>query len=527
MPGDGSPLRFEVLGPLRAVRGDTELDLGPAKQRAVLAVLLLEAGRVVPTPRIVDAVWGDEPPENGANVVQKYVAGLRRVLDPDRSPRTPGALLPLTGGGYRLAVEPGALDAGAFRADVARATAERDAGRPADATAILRSALDRWHGPALAGLTGPVFDAARNRLTEEHVTAWETWADCELSLGNAGSVVGELVRLVGEFPTREALRAQLMTALHATGRQAEALAVYREAHRYLAEEFGVEPGERLRGTHRQILHGTAPVSPPPPRPAAVPAPVAPPVPMPPALPPVTPLPAPPPGVAPVPASRRRGAKGWPSAHRPYAEMVAAIVLPLVTCTLGSWIYFAYASVRRRDWRLLAVSAGFAVAVLLQIVTIGLVAEDNGETSTGGDIMIFTFLVGSLVSSMVVGGYVATHVADTPYRRRAREFARMYALTDPDAARWAGVGRPDLPRLYDDGGLVDVNHVPGHQLSALPGIDPGTAHRIVVDRAERGPYRVPEDLVARGLIGPEALHRIGSRLVCVPPQRGEISADRPR
>ena len=105
MPGDGSPLRFEVLGPLRAVRGDTELDLGPAKQRAVLAVLLLEAGRVVPTPRIVDAVWGDEPPENGANVVQKYVAGLRRVLDPDRSPRTPGALLPfreVTGDPRRL-----------------------------------------------------------------------------------------------------------------------------------------------------------------------------------------------------------------------------------------------------------------------------------------------------------------------------------------------------------------------------------------------------------------------------------------
>src|SRR3954451_24824980 len=88
-----APLRFELLGTVRAIRGGAEVDLGPAKQRAVLAVLLLNAGRAVPASRIVDAVWGDEPPENGANVVQKYVAGLRRVLDPDRSPRTPGELI--------------------------------------------------------------------------------------------------------------------------------------------------------------------------------------------------------------------------------------------------------------------------------------------------------------------------------------------------------------------------------------------------------------------------------------------------
>jgi DNA-binding SARP family transcriptional activator len=551
VPGDGSPLHFELLGPLRAVRGGAELDLGPAKQRAVLAVLLLEAGRAVPTSRIVDAVWGDEPPENGPNVVQKYVAGLRRVLDPDRSPRTPGALLALAGGGYRLAVGPEALDIGVFRAAVTRAAADRDAGRPAEAAAALRTALALWHGPALAGLAGPVFDAARTRLTEEHVGAWEAWAEAELGAGNAGPVVGELVRLIGEFPTREGLRALLMTALHATGRQAEALEVFLEARRYLAEEFGVEPGERLRETHRRILQGTVDQPAPP---SALQLYAAPPSdPQPYTAPPSGPQPyapqhyaprpyAAPAGAAPMPARKRDAPEPWPvsmpgapttwlyhppRAHRAGPEIVAATVLPVVTCTLGSWIYFLYAGVRRRDWRLLVLSAGYVVAVAALFALIGTLADDNGDTTTTEDVVIWSALGFVVVSAAALGGFVATHLGDTPARRRAREHARMFVLTDPDGARRAGVGRPDLPRAYDDGGLVDLNHVPGHHLGRLRGIDARTAHAIVVDRMERGPYRLPEDLVARGMIAPEALHRIAGRLVCVPPATGEISGGRPR
>ncbi|MEU8611931.1 helix-turn-helix domain-containing protein, partial [Actinoplanes sp. NPDC048791] len=126
-------LRFEILGDVRALRGTEEVDLGPAKQRAVLAVLLLNAGRPVPTHQIVDAVWGDEPPENGSNVVQKYVAGLRRMLEPDRSPRTPGELIALANGGYVLRVDAGALDADRFQAGLAQATTERKAGQLAEA----------------------------------------------------------------------------------------------------------------------------------------------------------------------------------------------------------------------------------------------------------------------------------------------------------------------------------------------------------------------------------------------------------
>jgi DNA-binding SARP family transcriptional activator len=170
-----APLRFEILGEVRVLRAGTAVDLGPAKQRAVLAVLLVQAGRPVPTHQIVDAVWGDDPPENGVNVVQKYVAGLRRVLDPDRAPRTPGELIALTGNGYLLRVAGGALDAEEFTTAVNRAATERTAGRLVEAAEILRKALALWRGDALAGLTGPVFEAARARLADAHASAWERW----------------------------------------------------------------------------------------------------------------------------------------------------------------------------------------------------------------------------------------------------------------------------------------------------------------------------------------------------------------
>lgn len=238
------PLRFEILGPVRAFRGAERVDLGPAKQRAVLAVLLLSPGKPVPVHRIIDAVWGDDPPENGPNVVQKYVAGLRRVLDPDRVPRTPGELLALTDGGYVLRAV--TLDADDFRARLARADAERQAGNVTEAAGIAHDALDLWHGEALGGLTGPVFETARNRLAEEQASAWELWAEIELSQGTDSGLLSELGRLVEEFPLREGLRAQLMIALQRAGRQAEALAAFRDAREYFLDQLGAEPVNACR-----------------------------------------------------------------------------------------------------------------------------------------------------------------------------------------------------------------------------------------------------------------------------------------
>ncbi|MEU4424317.1 BTAD domain-containing putative transcriptional regulator [Actinoplanes sp. NPDC024001] len=162
---DGSSpvaLRFEILGPVRAYRGAEPVDLGPVKQQALLALLLLRAGEPVPMPDILRALWGGDPPENGVDAVQRYIGGLRRALEP--------SLLALTPGGYVLRSGEN-IDAGAFRAGVARARAEHQTGNLNAAGDEVRRALSLWGDEPLAGLTGAVFQSARARLNAERAAA--------------------------------------------------------------------------------------------------------------------------------------------------------------------------------------------------------------------------------------------------------------------------------------------------------------------------------------------------------------------
>jgi DNA-binding SARP family transcriptional activator len=528
-------LRFEILGGVRALRGDEPIDLGPAKQRAVLAVLLLHAGRPVQPHQIIDAVWGDDPPENGANVVQKYVAGLRRALEPQRSPRTPGELITLTSGGYELRAEANALDADRFQEGLAQASTERKAGQLAEAADTLRRALDLWQGEALAGLTGPAFDSARNRLTDARATAWEKWADIELARGNHTGLMPDLARLVEQFPLREGLRAQLMIALHQGGRQAEALAAFRDARAYFLEEFGVEPGERMQETHRRILRGerfyAEPVDPwadsddipaPPAATASPPSFVQQYVPpdvtvvVPEHRPTSTP-PSYPTGAAawglgpPAPPAYARSGRGFP-----IGEVIAATLLPIVICGLGGWIFFAYAGVRRQDKRQYLVALVYAALFVLAvfIILIDPSAAESPDPSSTEWIGVM-LLAGVTVGSSVHGAVLASHPGDTPRSRNLRLQARQFAAFDPHRAHGIGIGRPDLLRTFDDGGLVDVNHVPGHELARLPGISSREAHGIVIDRLNRGPYTRPEDLIVRGVLPMRTVNRISSRLICLP------------
>ena len=159
-------LRFEILGRVRAYRGDEELDLGHVRQQAVLALLLLHAGEPVPLAQIVHTLWNGDPPSNGDEMVLRYIGALRRILDPRRT-----ALLAFTDGGYVLRAGDNAVDTGVFRAALDRARTEHRTGTIGDGTQEVRQALTRWQEEPLSGLTGPYFDAARARLNDERATA--------------------------------------------------------------------------------------------------------------------------------------------------------------------------------------------------------------------------------------------------------------------------------------------------------------------------------------------------------------------
>ncbi|MFI0242666.1 AfsR/SARP family transcriptional regulator [Streptomyces sp. NPDC016845] len=257
-------LRFEVLGPLRVRRGGLELDAGPVQQRVMLAVLLLSANRPVSRERLIDAIWGEAVPGRAVNLLQRHAAGLRRVLEPERRARTPSQLLTWTEAGYLLKVAPGGLDLDTLTAQMDRGRSARAAGDLPAAAEALHAALRLWRGRLCEGLAGPLLSAERDRLEEDRLGVVEERIETDLALGADAGPVAELRRLIDAHPLRERPYGLLMRALHRSGRQAEALQVYQEARRLLADELGIEPGAELRLVQEQILTADAALSPPAP-----------------------------------------------------------------------------------------------------------------------------------------------------------------------------------------------------------------------------------------------------------------------
>ncbi|WNV89624.1 BTAD domain-containing putative transcriptional regulator [Umezawaea sp. Da 62-37] len=251
-------LRFEVLGLLRVLRTGHEVDLGAAKQRAVLAVLLLNRNIPVTRDHIITAVWGDAVPTSAVNLVQTYVAGLRRALEPRRARRAPAELLTSVGDGYLLRVERDALDLDVFETGVTTAARLRAAGDLAGAARVLEDGLALWRAEPLGGVAGLFAEVERGRLVERRFAVLEERAELRLSLGQGADLVGQLTTLVGDQPLRERAHGLLMRALCQADRQAEALAVYREARRVLIDELGVEPGPELRRVQMAVLAGEDP-----------------------------------------------------------------------------------------------------------------------------------------------------------------------------------------------------------------------------------------------------------------------------
>jgi DNA-binding SARP family transcriptional activator len=262
---DGDALRFEILGRLRVWRGGAELTLGSLQQRTVLAVLLLNANKPMARHDVIDAIWGPAAPAYAVNLLQKHISVLRRLLEPDRSPRAPSRVLRWTDIGYLLTAPAGCLDSAEFEDSAGRARVARATGDLDEAVKALRDGLRLWRGPLCDGLSGPLLDAERDRLGERRIDATEEYFDLELARGSGRDLIPELRRLVAQYPLRERLRALLMLALYHSGRQAEALAVFHEARQLLVGELGVEPGPQLRQAQQQILRAsTARATPPSP-----------------------------------------------------------------------------------------------------------------------------------------------------------------------------------------------------------------------------------------------------------------------
>ncbi|REF99586.1 DNA-binding SARP family transcriptional activator [Asanoa ferruginea] len=239
-------MQFRLLGPVELWDGDRRVDLGPMKQRTVLAVLLADAGRAVGPDTLIDRVWGDHPPAQVRNALHTYIARLRGLLgrlgdDPPRLVKQPA--------GYRLDPGGAAVDLHRFH------TLSTSTGSPDEQARLLREALELWTGEPLDGVGGAWADECRTRWLAEHRDATVRWAGLELGLGRSADTLGPLERLADRYPLVEPVIDALMRALHAAQRDPEALERYELLRRTLADELGVDPGNGLQQLHQSILRG--------------------------------------------------------------------------------------------------------------------------------------------------------------------------------------------------------------------------------------------------------------------------------
>ncbi|WP_329158360.1 NB-ARC domain-containing protein [Streptomyces anulatus] len=260
-------LRFTVLGPVRAWRGPELLSSGSPQQRALLAALLLREGRTATAGELIDAFWGEDPPSQALATIRTYASRLRKILGQDT--------LVSESGGYAIRTDRAALDLTLAQDLAAEAEKARAAGDRCQARTLINKVLGLWDGEALASVPGPYADNQRTRLEEWRLQLTETRLDLDLEVGCHAEAVSELTALTAAHPLRERLRELLMVALYRSGRQAEALAVYADTRRLLAEELGVDPRPELAQLQQRILRADEELARPADEPAPAPAPLRP------------------------------------------------------------------------------------------------------------------------------------------------------------------------------------------------------------------------------------------------------------
>jgi len=246
---EASTIEFRILGCLEARSDAAQLALGRPREQRLLAALLLGAGRMVPLARLADIMWAENPPDGVGKQISNAVSRLRGVLAAGGWPE----LIVTHSGGYRLAVGADAVDTGLFEVWVSQAQRAASAGQMADAARLLESALGLWRGPLLAGLGGPVIDAAAAAWEERRYAAIEAFYDAQLALGRHREAVAGLSAFVAANPLRDKPTGQLMLALYRCGRQADALSRYEQTRLLLADELGLDPSPELRRLRQQVL----------------------------------------------------------------------------------------------------------------------------------------------------------------------------------------------------------------------------------------------------------------------------------
>ena len=244
-------MRFEILGPIRVTVSGEAVRIKSARQRAVLAVLLLSAGRVVSVDRLIHAVWGDQPADSALNLVRTYVWRLRSLLTEDGDAR-----LETQPAGYLLHVKPNELDLAEFEQQVADGRAALDRDEASTAAAHLRAALDLWRGEPFEDVTlhGGDLAAETLRLNEARVAALEERIEADLALGRHEELGGELWQLAAQHPLRERITGSLMLACYRSGRQADALRAYQTLRTALVEELGLDPGPDVQELYERVLN---------------------------------------------------------------------------------------------------------------------------------------------------------------------------------------------------------------------------------------------------------------------------------
>lgn len=256
---NGREIFFRILGPLQVIIHGKPIRLGRNRQLTVLAALLLHTNRIVPVNSLIDAVWRSAPPATADKQIQTCVWRLRNAF---AAAGAPVDLIETEQGGYRIRLDDEDLDAHAFEKAVRRARDLVAVGELEPATAEYRSALALFRGQPLADLSGPLTYAVAAHWEERRFSVLEEWLDVGLTLGRHAELISELKPLVAEYPMRERLCAQLMTALHLSQRRAEALTVYRNNRLTQINNLGLEPGAGLQELHQKILSGE-PIAPPP------------------------------------------------------------------------------------------------------------------------------------------------------------------------------------------------------------------------------------------------------------------------